>query len=84
MHQPLIEAYNAMPEPKWVMAIGTCAVSGGITGGEYSSHNGLDEVIPVDFYLPGCAPNPAAIISALLTFLERQPAKIKGGKCVCS
>jgi Ni,Fe-hydrogenase III small subunit len=72
MKQPLIETYKAMPEPRWVMAVGTCAVSGGTNGGGYACHNGLEGIIPVDLYLPGCPPNPAAILSALLTFLDRR------------
>ena len=79
MHEPLRRAYAAMPEPRWVMAVGTCAVSGGIAGGGYACGNGLEGVLPVDLYLPGCPPNPAAIIDALLMFLDRAPRKIKGG-----
>jgi len=45
-----------MPEPKVVMAVGTCAVSGGTNGGGYACGNGLDDVLPVDVYLPGCPP----------------------------
>lgn len=72
--------YEAMPEPRWVMAIGTCAVSGGIAEGGYASGHGLDGVLPVDVYLPGCPPNPAAIIHALLMFLDRMPQRVKGGQ----
>ncbi len=71
MKGPLLETYNAMPEPKWVMAVGTCAVSGGITGGGYSCAHGLEGILPVDIYLPGCPPNPSAIIHALLMLLDR-------------
>jgi len=82
MHEPLRRAYDAMPEPRWVMAVGTCAVSGGIASGGYACGNGLEGVLPVDLYLPGCPPNPAAIIEALLMFLDRAPQKIKGGHLV--
>ena len=71
MREPLRRTYEAMPEPRWVMAVGTCAVSGGVAGGGYACGNGLDGVLPVDLYLPGCPPNPAAIIEALLVFLDR-------------
>lgn len=71
MKGPLLETYNAMPEPKWVMAVGTCAVSGGVTGGGYSCAHGLEGILPVDIYLPGCPPNPSAIIHALLMLLNR-------------
>jgi Ni,Fe-hydrogenase III small subunit/ferredoxin len=80
MHEPLRRAYEAMPEPRWVMASGTCAVSGGVAGGGYACANGLEGVLPVDLYLPGCPPNPAAIIEALLMFLGRMPQRVKGGR----
>jgi Ni,Fe-hydrogenase III small subunit/Pyruvate/2-oxoacid:ferredoxin oxidoreductase delta subunit len=82
MRVPLLQAYQAMPEPRWVMAVGTCAVSGGVAGGGYACGTGLEGVIPVDVYLPGCPPNPAAIIEALLMFLERKPQRMKGGHIV--
>ncbi len=80
MRGPLSRAYEAMPEPRWVMAVGTCAVSGALTGGGYTGGNGLDEILPVDLYLPGSPPNPAAIIEALLMFLDRMPQRAKGGR----
>lgn len=80
MKGPLLEAWQAMPEPKWVIATGTCAVSGGISGGNYACGNGLTDVLPVDVYLPGCPPNPAAIIHALLMVLNRAEQRMKGGR----
>jgi Ni,Fe-hydrogenase III small subunit len=80
MHGPLREAFEGMPDPKFVMAMGTCAVSGGTNGGGYSCGNGLDGVLPVDMYLPGCPPNPAAIIHGLLMLLERSPQRVRGGR----
>ena len=74
------QVYLQMAEPRWVMAAGTCAVSGGVAGGGYACGNGLDGVLPVDLYLPGCPPNPAAIIEALLMFLDRAPQRIKRGR----
>jgi Ni,Fe-hydrogenase III small subunit/ferredoxin len=82
MLSPLRATYEGMAEPRWVMAIGTCAVSGGIAEGGYASGHGLDGVLPVDVYLPGCPPNPAAIIQALLMFLDRAPQRVKGGQLV--
>lgn len=79
---PLDEAYRAMPEPRFVMAVGTCAVSGGTNGGGYACGNGLEGVLPVDIYLPGCPPNPAAIIQALLMLLKRMPQRVHGGRAV--
>lgn len=80
MRGPLLETYNAMPEPKWVMAVGTCAVSGGITGGGYSCAHGVEEFLPVDIYLPGCPPNPSAMIHALLVLLRRAEQLVHGGR----
>ncbi|HTV44580.1 MAG TPA: NADH-quinone oxidoreductase subunit NuoB [Stellaceae bacterium] len=80
MLAPLRAAYEAMPEPRWVMATGTCAVSGGVAGGGYACGHGLDGILPVDLYLPGCPPNPAAIIEALLVFLGRRRQRVAGGR----
>lgn len=80
MRDPLLATYEAMPKPCWVMAVGTCAVSGGSNGGGYACYNGLEGILPVDVYLPGCPPNPAALISALMMFLERMPQKVFGGQ----
>lgn len=80
MYHPLRAAYEAMPEPRWVMAVGTCAVSGGIVAGGPTCCNGVEDVLPVDLYLPGCPPNPAALIEALLVFLDRIPQRVTGGR----
>jgi Ni,Fe-hydrogenase III small subunit/formate hydrogenlyase subunit 6/NADH:ubiquinone oxidoreductase subunit I len=80
MLEPLRATYEAMAEPRWVLAVGTCAVSGGIAEGGYASGHGLEGVLPVDVYLPGCPPNPAAIMQALLMFLDRAPQRVRGGR----
>ena len=80
MHAPLLAAYEAMPDPKWVIATGTCAVSGGVTAGNYACGNGLDAVLPVDVYLPGCPPNPAALMHALLLIAGRTEQRMQGGQ----
>lgn len=80
MRGPLREAYEAMPDPRFVMAVGTCAVSGGTNGGGYACGNGLESDTPVDVYLPGCPPNPAAIIHALLMLLGRMSQRVRGGR----
>ncbi len=82
MLNPLRATYEAMPEPRWVMAVGTCAVSGGVAEGGYACGHGLEGVLPVDVYLPGCPPNPAAIIQALLMLLDRMPQRVRGGQLV--
>lgn len=56
MRGPLLATYEAMPEPRWVMAIGTCAVAGGTAAGGAFCASGLEGILPVDIYLPGCPP----------------------------
>lgn len=80
MRAPLLAAYEAMPEPRWVMAIGTCAVAGGTAGGGAFCANGLEGILPVDLYLPGCPPNPAALIEAFMVLLGRKRQRIAGGR----
>jgi formate hydrogenlyase subunit 7 len=80
MREVVQRTYEAMPSPKWVVACGTCAVSGGIAEGGYAGGHGLDGAVPVDIYLPGCPPNPAAIIQALLMLLGRTPQQVSRGR----
>ncbi len=58
--------YEQMPEPKVVIAVGTCACSGGVFHGSYSHVEGVDKVIPVDIYVPGCPPRPEMIIKGII------------------
>lgn len=63
---PVIETvYRQMPDPKWVVAMGACASSGGVFD-NYAIVQGVDEVLPVDIYVPGCPPTPDAVIHAVL------------------
>jgi Ni,Fe-hydrogenase III small subunit len=71
MRQPLREAYDAMPEPKRVLAVGACAASGGIFGPSFTSAGGAADVVPVDVIVPGCPPPPLVIIDALLALAGR-------------
>jgi NADH-quinone oxidoreductase B subunit len=70
----LIRIYEQMPSPKFVIAIGACACSGGIFQGCYGMYKRLDEVIPVDVYVPGCPPKPEAMMQAVVKLIE----KVKG------
>jgi Ni,Fe-hydrogenase III small subunit len=69
MYYPLLRAYEATPDPKVVVAIGACGSSGGIFHDAYSVWGGIDKVIPVDVYIPGCPPHPATIIHGLASAL---------------
>ena len=66
----LLRIYEQMPEPKFVVAIGGCAISGGVFQGCYNVANGVDNVIPVNAYIPGCPPRPEAIIDGVVKLLS--------------
>lgn len=66
--------YEQMPEPKFVVAVGTCATSGGVFRGCYNVEEGIDQVIPVDAYIPGCPASPQAIIDGVVKLLTKLEA----------
>jgi len=66
----LIRIYEQMPEPKFVVAIGSCAISGGVFQGCYNV-TGVDNALPVDAYIPGCPPKPEAIIDGIVKLLKK-------------
>lgn len=70
MELALVKTYNATPDPKLVVAVGACACSGGIFKDCYATRRGVDTVLPVDVYIPGCPPRPQAIIHGLLTAIK--------------
>jgi len=71
MEVALRRTYEAMPAPKWVVAVGDCARDGGCFAGSYAVMNGVDKVLPVDLVIAGCPPNPRTLLQGLLVLLDR-------------
>jgi NADH-quinone oxidoreductase B subunit len=77
----LLRTYEQMPEPKYVISVGSCSISGGVFQGCYNVGGSVDEVIPVDVYIPGCPPRPEAIVDGIIQLLthlrdgNRRPAR---------
>jgi Ni,Fe-hydrogenase III small subunit len=69
MREALQRTYNATPDPKWVVAIGDCAVDGGIFAGSYAVAGGVAAVVPVDLHIRGCPPPPEEILKGLLALV---------------
>ncbi len=65
----LVRIYEQMPAPKFVVAIGSCAISGGVFQNCYNSMDGIDKFIPVDAFIPGCPPRPEAILDGIVKLL---------------
>ena len=74
MREALMRTYNATPDPKWVVAVGDCAASGGIFAGSYAVAGGVNDVIPVDLHIRGCPPSPVQLLQGLLALMEKQSA----------
>jgi Ni,Fe-hydrogenase III small subunit len=71
MREALLRTYNAMPDPKWVVAVGACAVDGGLFAGSYAVEGGVKDVVPVDLTIRGCPPSPQALLAGLLALLQK-------------
>lgn len=71
MRLALQKTYEAVPSPKFVIAVGACAISGGPYRDHPEAHNGADAILPVDLYIPGCPPHPITILDGLLRLLGR-------------
>jgi len=70
IRERLIRIYEQMPEPKFVVAVGTCATSGGVFQDLYNVLGGIDQAIPVNAYIPGCPASPQAIIDGVVKLLK--------------
>jgi len=71
MAPQVVRLYNQMPEPKYVIAMGACAISGGPFRDGYNVLKGIDRYIPVDVHIPGCPPRPEALLSAFMTLQKK-------------
>lgn len=77
MEHALRQTYNATPSPKLVVAMGSCAISGGIFKDSYAVLGGVDKIVPVDVYIPGCPPRPQAIIQGIMVAVDKMEQKLK-------
>jgi Ni,Fe-hydrogenase III small subunit len=69
MREALARTYSATPDPKWVVAVGDCAVDGGIFSDSYAVEGGVSNVVPVDLHIRGCPPKPEHLLRGLLSLL---------------
>jgi len=70
MHGALVRTWQAMPEPKWVVAVGDCGIDGGVFKGSYAVSGGVDTAVPVDLTIRGCPPTPLQMLDGLRTLVE--------------
>ena len=80
MELALRKTYDAMPAPRLVVAVGACGCSGGIFGQNYATCGGVDSVLPVDVYIPGCPPNPHALLHGILLAIGRLDSTTRVGR----
>jgi Ni,Fe-hydrogenase III small subunit len=74
MEDALRQTYEAMPDPKWVLAVGDCAACSGLFGANYAVRGPVSAIIPVDAVVTGCPPEPLAIMRGLLQITSQRPA----------
>jgi Ni,Fe-hydrogenase III small subunit len=70
MREALLRTYNATPDPKWIVAVGACAVDGGLFAGSYAVAGGVKDVVPVDLHIRGCPPSPTELLKGLIALIE--------------
>lgn len=75
MRLALERTFNATPDPKWVVAVGACAVDGGLFRASYACVGGVSDVVPVDLHIKGCPPTPTDLLKGLLALLEHVGGK---------
>lgn len=76
LEEAALTTYEAMPEPRLVVAVGACACGGGVLQGSYCTAGGVANVLPVDVFIPGCPPRPQALIHGLLVALGKLEPKL--------
>src|SRR5947209_3364020 len=74
MREALERTYAAIPDPKWVVAVGDCALDGGLFAGSYAVVGGVSAVVPVDLHIRGCPPRPEQLLQGLLALLQTTAA----------
>jgi len=79
MREALERTYQATPDPKWVVAVGDCALDGGLFAGSYACIGGVSAVVPVDLHIRGCPPSPLALLKGLLALLDSAASEAKAG-----
>lgn len=84
MEGPLRRTYEAMPDPRLVVAVGACPCSGGVFGPSPYVRGSLQEVLPIDVFIPGCPPSPLALIHGLLLAINRAEERLRGGTWAAS
>lgn len=75
MRHALMETYEAVPKPKIIIAVGACAISGGPFQGSPDVNDGIQDLLPIDLYIPGCPPHPLTILDGLLRLIGRMPGQ---------